>query len=99
MVVVHYGRGTLLPLGAVAASAVVRAQAPRIAPRFAIGRVVPGLSSMMVVNHVRAMLAVLDAWRFEARDADPAAWPILSILVGIALSTQAQCGADFTATR
>jgi hypothetical protein len=57
------------------------------------------------------MLAVLDTWlaliiaiiatarRVEARDPDPAAWRMLSILLGIALSTQARCGADFAAMR
>jgi hypothetical protein len=112
--VVHYGQGVVLPLGAVVAAAVVRAQAPRSAPGFTIGRVVPAIPGgfgVLVVNYLRAMLAVLDtwlaliiaiiatAWRILARDADPAAWRMLSILAGIALSTQAQCGADFAAAR
>jgi hypothetical protein len=113
VVVVHYGQGVVLPLGAMVAAAVVRAQAPRSAPGFTIGRVVPAIPGVgiLVVNYLRAMLAVLDtwlaliiatiaaAWRILARDADPAAWRMLSILVGIALSTQAQCGADFATTR
>jgi hypothetical protein len=111
VLLIRQGRSVVLPLGAVIAVAAVRARAPRGAPGFAIGRIVPGVGSMLIVNHVRAMLAVLDTWlalviaiiatvwRIQARDADSAAWPMLSILVGIALSTQAQCGAEFGATR
>lgn len=94
VVVVHYGQGVLLPLGAAVA---VRAQAPRRAPGFAIGRAVPALGSLLIVGYVRAMLALLDTWlavaiaiiargwRIQSGEADPAAWRMLSILIGIAL--------------
>jgi hypothetical protein len=57
------------------------------------------------------MLAVLDTWlafviagiatiwRVTSQQLDPAAFPILAILVGIALSTQAQCTAGLDGIR
>jgi len=111
---VREGRSVLLPAGAVLAAAAVRARAPRGAHRFAVGRIMPALPGaigLMVSNHLREMLVLLDtwlavaiavigmAWRLSSPDADPAAWLVLALLVGIALSTQAQCGAGLDATR
>jgi hypothetical protein len=57
----------------------------------------------LITNHVRQMLCVLDTWlalaigwggglwRWLAKDPDPAAFPILSVLAALALSTYAQC--------
>jgi hypothetical protein len=108
------GRNVVLPAAVVVGAAAVRARVPRAAPRFAIGRIVPSLpgwGGLLVTNHLRAMLTILDtwlavaiaaigvSWRIAGNAADPAAWPMLSILVGIALSTQAQCGPDLDAIR
>ena len=108
------GRSVVWPVAAAVVAALVRARAPRLAPLFAIGRIVPSLPGwvgLLMTSHLRAMLAVLDtwlalviavigvSWRVAAKTADPSAWPMLSILVGIALSTQAQGGAGLDATR
>jgi hypothetical protein len=108
------GRSVLLPLGALTAAVVLRAAAPRAAPRFVIGRAVPrlpGADGILVALHLRAMLTALDTWlataiaalgagfRIAAPDADPASGRILAILVGIALSTLAQCSSGLEATR
>lgn len=109
------GRNLLWLAAGVIAVVAIRARTPRQASRFAIGRIapaLPGWGGLLVTNHLRVMLAVLDTWlalviavigviwRITAGGAaDPAAWTMLSILVGIALSTQAQCNADLDATR
>jgi hypothetical protein len=71
----------------------------------------PGFGGILMSSHLRAMLVVLDTWlaavialigviwRITSHDADPAAWPMLAILVGSALSTQAQCSVGLDATR
>jgi hypothetical protein len=114
VLLIRQGRRVVLPLGAVAGAAVARTWAPGLAPRFALGRVappLPGPAGILIRNRLRAMLALLDTWlaaviaviaigwRVTTSEGDSAAWPILAILVGIALSTQAQCGADLEATR
>jgi hypothetical protein len=107
-------RSTLWSCAIVLAAAIVRARIPRTVRGFAIERampLLPGHFGAMVSHHLREMLTVLDtwlalvlaaiatAWRVTAASPDPAAWPILSILVGIALSTWAQCGAGLDSTR
>jgi hypothetical protein len=64
---------------------------------------IPGRLGGLVRNHVRQMLSVLDtyvalllsaggaAYRVLAAHPDPAAFPILALLVALALSTGAQC--------
>jgi hypothetical protein len=64
---------------------------------------IPGRLGGLVRNHVRQMLSVLDtylalalsaggvAYRVLAVHPDPAAFPILALLVALALSTGAQC--------
>jgi hypothetical protein len=76
------------------------------APRWAPLRILPrgpGRLGQLIRANLRQMLTVLDtwvavllslgaaAWRITARSPDPAAFPILSILVALALSTYAQC--------
>jgi hypothetical protein len=76
------------------------------APRWAPFRILPrgpGRLGQLIRANLRQMLAVLDTWvavllslggalwRIAARSPDPAAFPILSILVALALSTYAQC--------
>lgn len=68
----------------------------RLAPRL------PGRTGELVRNNLRAMLCVLDVYlaamlsaagslyRLLTPDPDPAAWPILAMLVALALSTYAQ---------
>jgi hypothetical protein len=85
------------------AAVVVRGLA---APRWAPLRILPrgpGRLGQLFRANLRQMFTVLDtwvavllslggaAWRIAARDPDPAAFPILSILVALALSTYAQC--------
>jgi hypothetical protein len=99
---------------ALLAAAVVRAKTPGSVRSFAIERaapLLPGAFGALVSHHLRQMLTVLDtwlalvlaaigtAWRAAGESPDPAAWPILSILVGIALSTWSQCGAGLDSTR
>ena len=64
---------------------------------------IPGLLGALVSANLRQMLTVLDPylallislggtiWRVADRHADPAAFPILSLLVALALSTCTQC--------
>jgi len=104
---IREGRSVVIPLAAVTGAAVVRALVTTRAPRFAVGRIVPAMSGstgILLAGHLRGMLAVLDTWlalaiAIFATVAEPAAATVLSMLVGIALSTQAQCGADLDATR
>jgi hypothetical protein len=99
---------------AMVAAAVVRAKVPGSVRGFAIERAapfLPGGFGALVTHHLREMLTVLDvwlalvlaaigtAWRVGARPPDSAAWRILSILIGIALSTWAQCGSGLDSTR
>jgi len=108
------GRSTIWSCGIVLAVAIVRAKTPRNIRGFAIERAVPllpGDFGALVSHHLREMLTVLDtwlalvlaaigtAWRVTGQSPDPSAWPILSILVGIALSTWSQCGAGLDSTR
>jgi hypothetical protein len=63
----------------------------------------PGKLGPLVVGHIRQMLSVLDtyialllalggcAYRFLFHAPDPAAYPILALLIALALSTYAQC--------
>lgn len=110
----HEGRGAAVPVCGLLGAAIVRAQVPRMSGHAAIGRVVPALPGAvgtLMSAQLRGMLTVLDtwlaaaialigtAWRIAARDADPAAMPVLAMLVGIALSTQTQSGAGLDATR
>ena len=108
-------RGSVaLPAGALLAAAVIRERVPRVTGGFAIGRIVPRFPAAMgavASAYLRAMLGALDtwlalviaicgtAWRLTSPTADPAAWLVLSVLIGIALSTQAQSGAGLGATR
>jgi hypothetical protein len=81
-------------VGAAAAIRLVRFKAPR--------RLSLRAGGPLVTNHVRQMLSVLDTWLALAigagggawrlfGHADPDAFPILSLLAAIALSTYAQC--------
>jgi hypothetical protein len=108
------GLGYAWSAGAVLAAAWVRAQAPHHARGLSAARMVPelpGTIGILARAHLRRMLATLDvwlalviatigtAWRIFGRAPDPAAWPILSILIGIALSTWAQSGYGLDGTR
>jgi len=89
------GRNLFWSATGVIAAVAVRARVPRQAPRFAIGRIapaLPGWGGLLVTNHLRAMLAVLDTWlafvialigvvwRITADGAaDPAAWRMIAI--------------------
>lgn len=111
---IREGRRALFPLAALAATVAIRTRAPRTVPHFAIGRLVPplpGSTGILLANSLRQMLTVLDTWlalvialiatgwRVTTLHPDRAAAPILSILVGIALSTQTQCAVGLDATR
>jgi hypothetical protein len=70
---------------------------------FGLAPPIPGRLGGLVRNHLRQMLSVLDtylalalsagatAYRVLAAHPDPAAFPIFSLLVALALSTGAQC--------
>lgn len=71
----------------------------------------PRLLPPLLRNHLRQMLAVLDIWlailialggtafRLIAAHPDPAAFPMLAILVALAMSTYAQCLFSFDGRR
>ncbi len=76
------------------------------APRWSPLRILPrgpGRLGQLIRANLRQMFTVLDTWvavvlslggalwRIVARNPDPAAFPVLSILVAMALSTYAQC--------
>lgn len=108
------GRSMIWSSGALLAAAVIRAKMPARVRGFAIERAVPllpGDFGGLVSHNLREMVTVLDtwlalaiagigtAWRVTGDNPDPAAWPILSILVGIALSTWAQSASGLDSTR
>lgn len=80
----------------------IAARAPR-ASRFRFVPALPGRLGQLVRANLRQMLSVLNVyialllsaggalWRLVGRHPDPMAFPILALLVGLALSTYAQC--------
>jgi hypothetical protein len=66
-------------------------------------KLVPGFFGPMIVNHIRQIFQILDvyialilfvsasAYRLLARDAEPEAFPILAMMIALAISTYAQC--------
>ncbi len=95
------GRGPALFLGGITAGARGLAALPWAPLRFVPRG--PGRLGQLIRANLRQMATVLDTWvallislgaavwRISARQPDPAAFPVLSILVALALSTYAQC--------
>jgi hypothetical protein len=111
---IREGGHVLPPLSAVLAAAVVRARAPHSLQPLLLGRAVPAppvALGILCATQLRRMITVLDTWlaaliaivgvvwKIGSQVPDPTAGPILAILVGIALSTQAQSGAGLDTTR
>jgi hypothetical protein len=97
---------TSKPLPAAALCGMAVAARGLAAPQWAPLRVLPrgpGRLGQLMRSNLRQMFTVLDTWvavlisagaavwRIAARNPDPDAFPILSILVALALSTYAQC--------
>lgn len=95
------GRVPALFFGGITAAARGLVAAPWIPLRFVPPG--PGRLGQLIRANLRQMATVLDTWvalllslgaavwRITAREPDPAAIPVLSILVALALSTYAQC--------
>jgi len=100
------GLGFLLLAAAIQGLSVLARRLAMRAPEWNLARWVPGFPGRLgglIRKDLRQMLAVLDfyiaavisaaglAFRLASRHADPEAFPILALLVVVALSTYAQC--------